>query len=373
MVVASNSKHKTRSVATKDSPSNDENTTSNLPTNSPILPPSNSPTMHPSTASPSTHPTFTPSNIPSTYPSAASSNNLTTYTPSYQHSLISSPTTISPSNAPSRDLSIALTNDLTTHTPSNIHPSISSPGTMSPSKRVSPTTMESDLVMITIVKIQHETLDDFITVILVIASVVLCCISVLCITAIYIMYKYKEKHKNKHHDESKVDMCGVYKVDNINNLMKNQSSNIVNLDDSGCLKNNDVPIPSILSTAITKRETFKTQHDRIRVWLEIISFPQYFNNFVLSGYDSIEFIKEIQNELELQEIGIGSKSECNEILCEIEKLRMNVIHEMKDGEKECEIVDVYNIKVTDFNMVSDQDNKCMQNEGKPENVQINNA
>ena len=52
---------------------------------------------------------------------------------------------------------------------------------------------------------------------------------------------------------------------------------------------------------------------------------------------------------------------------------MNVIHEMADGEKECEIVDVYNIKVTDANIVSDQENKCTQNEGKPENVQINNA
>ena len=240
---------------------------------------------------------------------------------------------------------------------------------MSPSKpiklasgRISHTTTVSNAI--DRVNDTHKTSDDFIIVMLMIAVFVSCCTVVSCIMAKCLMNKNKEKCQNDHHDQSTLDISGVKnKVNHINNLVDIQRSNIVNLDDSGCSNDNDMPITSIQSTAITTAETLgdhdrysKMKRDGIRLWLESISFSEYFSNFVLSGYESIEFIQEIQNELELQEIGISSESECRLILLEIEKLRNVANDKIKDGIAEPEIVDDHT-RTTNVN-------EYMQNEGE---------
>ena len=136
------------------------------------------------------------------------------------------------------------------------------------------------------------------------------------------------------------------------------------MDDSVYSNDNNMRISLMQLAAIANRQTvddtnedLEKQNNEIRLWLESISYPEYFNNFVLSGYDSIEFIKAIRNESELIEIGVSSKTECNKILCEIEKLRMIAIPATKDGVETFEIVDE-NTKTADAN------------EGEPGNVQI---
>ena len=63
-------------------------------------------------------------------------------------------------------------------------------------------------------------------------------------------------------------------------------------------------------------------HKAIDLWLKtVIGFPQYFNNFIQAGYDSIEFIKEIANIQELHEIGITSNKDCEMILNGIQRLK----------------------------------------------------
>ena len=210
-------------------------------------------------------------------------------------------------------------------------------------------------------KDQHETSDDFIIIMLVIALFVLCCIIVFCIMAALITYKAQKK---LHHDQSEVNMSAKCKVDSINNSEKIQSSNIVKLDEPGSSDNNNMQISCIqLPRSVDIK--MKHDHDEIRSWLQIISFSQYFNNFVLSGYESIEFIKEIKNESELQEIGISSISDCNQILCEIDKLRMIVIHQIKDtgAVVQFEILDD-DTRTTDENLVFEQDNEYIQKEGE---------
>ena len=64
----------------------------------------------------------------------------------------------------------------------------------------------------------------------------------------------------------------------------------------------------------------RVQNDEIRLWLQNIGFPHYFQNFFENGYESIGFIKEISNELELEEIGIA-ESHRIPILHAIEKLK----------------------------------------------------
>ena len=83
------------------------------------------------------------------------------------------------------------------------------------------------------------------------------------------------------------------------------------------------------ATSRDNNTDLKMNYDALRLWLETILSSEYFDNFVLSGYESMEFIKEIQNELELQEIGINSKTERIHILVEIEKLRMISIQQEK--------------------------------------------
>ena len=237
--------------------------------------------------------------------------------------------TFSPSNFPtSHPLTEILTPSTTITTPSKYTTSFPTMAASLPTELVSGwvTHTTTDLVVIYNVKEQHADYNDYMTVILMILWFVLYCIVVFCIRAIYLMNTDKNNYKNDNHDQSKID--------------------IVNSDNSGCSNDNDIPISSIQLTAITVGETvggndsdLKMKHDEVRSWLESASFPEYLNNFVLSGYESIDFIKEIQNELELQEIGINSKSECNQILCAIERLRMEVIHEMKDAMNDLEAGD----------------------------------
>ena len=329
--------YKIRSISTDPA-------TTNQPTDNPTFSPSNLPTTHLSTTSSGNHHTFTPSNVSETYPLITSTSDLitsTTHTTSNQHTSVYSSTTISTSIP--TELSF---------------------------ERVSHATTES--FVITSINDQHETSDDFITIILVIVSVMLCCVVVLCISAKYIMKKCKKKCQNIKHHQSAADMSGGLKVENINNLVQIQSSNTVKCNDSSCSNNNNMPISSIQSTTITKGETMgenstdlKMQHYGIRIWLESISFPEYFDNFVLSGYESIEFIKEIQNKSELEEIGIISVSECNQILCEIEKLRMIYIHEMRYSLDEHEVVN-HDTKTTDANIEYKHNDQYTQNEGETE-------
>ena len=146
-------------------------------------------------------------------------------------------------------------------------------------------------------------------------------------------------------------------LENINNLDK--------LDGSGSPNGNNMQRLSGKSTVMALEKTLgdnntdltmKYDHDGIRLWLESIAFSKYFNNFVLSGYESIDFIKEIQNESELQEIDISSKTDCNQILCEIEKLRIILIQETEDNIDEFKIVH-HDTRTTDAN-------QCRQNQGE---------
>ena len=247
---------------------------------------------------------------------------------------------------------------------------------------LSPTMMTSKLIELTSNGVSyttknqhdHETSNNFIIIMLVIGLFVLCCIVAFCITATYIINKNKKKRQNNHHEQSKVDIFGVYKVNNINNLEKIQSSNIIKLNVSRSLNGDNTQISSVQSTTIAMVETsgddntnlkIKHDHDSIRLWLENISFPDYFSNFVLSGYESIDFVKEIQNESELQEIGISSKSECNHILAEIEKLKMVSIQEKKD--------DIDKIEIVENDTKTTGANECMQNEGERGHEEIDNV
>ena len=74
------------------------------------------------------------------------------------------------------------------------------------------------------------------------------------------------------------------------------------------------------------------QNDKIRVWLQRIGYLHYFQNFVEAGYESIEFIKAINNELDLEEIGIAESHRMS-ILHAIENLKkahINDVHYSKN-------------------------------------------
>ena len=59
----------------------------------------------------------------------------------------------------------------------------------------------------------------------------------------------------------------------------------------------------------------------VRVWLgEIVGLSQYVNEFLLNGYDSLDMIKEINEDDQLKEIEIYDKDHRNKILREIGKL-----------------------------------------------------
>ena len=237
-------------------------------------------------------------------------------------------------------LSTTITPPKESDQPTNIQTFITSQPAVEPSKK--PTAAPSNVPTVKVI-VEAESWDDFITVMLAISSLVLCCIVVFCITAKFIMNKDKEKCQNTHHDQSAVNMLEIYKIKHI------QQSNIVQLDDSGCLNDNNMAIVNGKTLDDTNK-ALEMQNGEIRLWLESISFPEYFNNFVSNGYESFEFIKEIRNESELLEIGITNKSECNEILGEIEKLRMIAINQTKDVVDELKIAD--------------------GNEGEPGNAQI---
>ena len=61
---------------------------------------------------------------------------------------------------------------------------------------------------------------------------------------------------------------------------------------------------------------------KVQRWLtENVRFPQYFDNFVQNGYESLDLIKEIPDKNELKQIGIDLAGHRTKVMAEIRKLK----------------------------------------------------
>eukprot|EP01084_Bolivina_argentea_P091534 164774_1 len=74
-------------------------------------------------------------------------------------------------------------------------------------------------------------------------------------------------------------------------------------------------------------ENDEQKHDdglEIKRWLEnVVGLSEYYNNFIENGYQSMQFVKAIENELELREIDILIKEHQTLIMKEIKRLNGN--------------------------------------------------
>ena len=61
----------------------------------------------------------------------------------------------------------------------------------------------------------------------------------------------------------------------------------------------------------------------IHEWLEEIGMSKYYNNFVDNGYQSLDFVKQIHDITELQDIGINNENDQTCFMHKIKELRSN--------------------------------------------------
>mmetsp|Transcript_63137 Transcript_63137/g.100361 ORF Transcript_63137/g.100361 Transcript_63137/m.100361 type:complete len:407 (-) Transcript_63137:55-1275(-) len=97
------------------------------------------------------------------------------------------------------------------------------------------------------------------------------------------------------------------------------------VNNPGKTKGNNARKEDVFASTAGKRQNddvLKRNHDEIREWLtKQVGSVYYYDAFVSNGYDSLQFIKEIQSKEELDEIGITGQYQQEILLREIEKLR----------------------------------------------------
>eukprot|EP01083_Nonionella_stella_P176167 615715_1 len=75
--------------------------------------------------------------------------------------------------------------------------------------------------------------------------------------------------------------------------------------------------------------TSKTIDYELKIWLAVNGFAHYLNNFVLHGYDSLDFVKYIQDVQDLIAIGIMREADQHKLMSLI---RLRVCNHREDGE-----------------------------------------
>eukprot|EP01083_Nonionella_stella_P020477 56761_1 len=127
---------------------------------------------------------------------------------------------------------------------------------------------------------------------------IFCC----CLIGAYILYKHSQSTESSQHSQS------------VKNMNKNKR-----------IVTDDFITNDIVPEGVRKRKQ-KDVLD-LQYWFdEIIGLPQYFDHFINAGYESINFIKEIQNiEEELVGIGIEIENHRMQIYQQIKKLKGEMI------------------------------------------------
>ena len=72
------------------------------------------------------------------------------------------------------------------------------------------------------------------------------------------------------------------------------------------------------------KKTLETQ--KLRLWIsDTVGLPQYYQVFLLNGYETLDFVKEIGDKQELTDIGIDYLEHQYQILAEVYKLKLKEI------------------------------------------------
>ena len=154
-----------------------------------------------------------------------------------------------------------------------------------------------------------------ITLPILIGTMTFCAISI--IFCLFVIFRIYKEHKQKQKNTRKLAFSVTER-----HPVYNLSDDFVSaIHDKGNDDGNQYRIKHTAKPADIHHEDYDV--DTMRSWLQnVVKLPKYFDNFTTAGYESMDFIKEIQNMEELQEIGITLKRHCNISLCEIQKLRV---------------------------------------------------
>ena len=201
---------------------------------------------------------------------------------------------------------------------------------------------------------------DLVT-LLIIGITTFCVIPVFC--AIVIMMRVKQHDHPSKHPRKNIKNFTIVAMDHVQNLnldLKSLGPNKINVvgdndavdgcgicSSSSAMRNikctskiNDVHLIKGDELYNAAKPDKNASHDEdykmLSVWLQnTVKLPQYLNALMLAGYNSMQFVKQIQNIEELHEIGIISEDDCSIILKEIEILKA----EGKSGESpSCRVV-----------------------------------
>ena len=80
---------------------------------------------------------------------------------------------------------------------------------------------------------------------------------------------------------------------------------------------------TIITTTTGGRDVVNRVDDRVGIkqWLDTIHLSQYLNHFIQNGYESLHFIREIDNKSQLEEIGILLAGHKTKLMVAIRELR----------------------------------------------------
>eukprot|EP01083_Nonionella_stella_P102058 290016_1 len=325
-----------------NAPSANPTITPSMPTFPPSLSPSAHPTVNPSSI-PSTNPTttplvptFPPSLPPSVYPTLDPSTS--TDAPSILPSL--SPT-LNPSTIPS-DPTIAVEpsyfptpGPLPTHHPLPQMPINTTVFPYSPSQRTTTESMtfpETSMILDPTKKPQNNSM---LYIVLIIA------LSIISLTCIAVVIHYGSNRKLRHiitefdkntadtkeetEDKYQLDSSsGDAMADNDDNITVDVTQGRETLASTSPSGNStmDYNMFNTDETPIGVRRRMQSDALDVQYWLQsVVELPQYYSDFVNSGYESLHFIKEIPNITELDEMGIKTKAHQKRMFEEIIKLK----------------------------------------------------
>eukprot|EP01083_Nonionella_stella_P275069 934140_1 len=325
-----------------NAPSANPTITPSMPTFPPSLSPSAHPTVNPSSipsANPTTTPlmpTFPPSLPPSVYPTLDPSTS--TDAPSILPSL--SPT-LNPSTIPS-DPTIAVEpsyfptpGPLPTHHPLPQMPINTTVFPYSPSQRTTTESMtfpETSMILDPTKKPQNNSM---LYIVLIIA------LSIISLTCIAVVIHYGSNRKLRHiitefdkntadtkeetEDKYQLDSSsGDAMADNDDNITVDVTQGRETLASTSPSGNStmDYNMFNTDETPIGVRRRMQSDALDVQYWLQsVVKLPQYYSDFVNSGYESLHFIKEIPNITELDEMGIKTKAHQKRMFEEIIKLK----------------------------------------------------
>eukprot|EP00484_Ammonia_sp_Unknown_P027072 CAMPEP_0197047126 /NCGR_PEP_ID=MMETSP1384-20130603/22678_1 /TAXON_ID=29189 /ORGANISM="Ammonia sp." /LENGTH=181 /DNA_ID=CAMNT_0042478999 /DNA_START=131 /DNA_END=676 /DNA_ORIENTATION=+ len=106
------------------------------------------------------------------------------------------------------------------------------------------------------------------------------------------------------------------------NSMMPPLNHVPTISMTGSFQNGSVYDSSVLrrgtrGVSVYDEMKLRHQHEEIQQWLVGLGYDQYFDAFVTNGYDSMEFVRAIESEEELQEIGIVDQGHVAQILAAI--------------------------------------------------------